>query len=365
MTWSRAFQAALFSIDGIGPATLSVCLEELEKAGLTEAEFWVNTYSIWGKIGLNEKTFKSIQKFKKEYTSSSYLEHLDQKNVRVVIPADAEFPSLLKQTERFPSVLFARGERLTGSEALLAVVGTRNITEYGRQVVGDFVPTLVHHGKTIVSGFMYGVDVEAQRAALQAGGKTVGVLGFGFDHMYPPEQGRLFHWFLAQGATFYSPFAPHVPAKKGNFPARNAVVAGMSEGVLVIEGAERSGSLITAHHAADLGREVWAVPGSIYSRFSVGTQKLINEGAQLVNSAEEILGFVSKHQARHLSAQRLVWKKLPKVKAQLCETLWNTTCTTDDLGKSLALPVTEVAVHLIELELLGLVKQVGNKWQLQ
>lgn len=330
---------------------------------MTEADFWVNKHLIWQKIGINEKIVNSIQKFKSEYTSSSYLAFLGQKDIRVILSTDKEFPPLLKQLPRKPPLLFARGGQLTGKETFLAVVGTRNITDYGQRVVNDFLPSLVQFGKTIVSGFMYGVDVAAQRAALKASGKTVGVLGFGFDFMYPPEQRNLFNRFLSQGATFLSPFAPHVPPVPGNFPARNMVVAGMSEGVLVIEGAEDSGSLITAHCAVELGREVWAVPGSIYSRFSVGTQKLLNEGAQLVNNPESVLGII-RQRGRNSSKKRL-WANFPRLKKQICEVLWTESLTTDTLQEKLDCSSAELATNLVELELIGLIKQVGNHWQLR
>lgn len=363
MRWSKAFQTALYSIDGVGPATHCKCLTALIEAEMSEEDFWVNKHLIWQTIALNEKIVQSIQNFKKEYTSSSYLESLRAKDIRVIVPTEAEFPPLLKQLERHPPVLFARGAKLTGKEAFLAVVGTRNMTDYGRRVVNDFIPPLVQFGKTIVSGFMYGVDVAAQQAALKAKGKTVGVLGFGFDFMYPPDQRGLFYWFLDQGATFLSPFAPHVSPKPGNFPARNAVVAGICEGVLVVEGANDSGSLITAHAAADLGRDVWAVPGSIYSRFSVGTQRLINEGAVLVNSAETVLGLVPKR--RKNANKRKIWAGLPEFKRKICELLWDESVPTDVLQEKLACGATQLATNLVELELLGVLEQVGNRWQLK
>jgi len=362
--WLKEFQTALYALDGVGAVTFHQVLKTLTEAEGTEADFWVGKGNIWQKIKLQEKVVQSIRKFKKEYTSSSYFESLSEKGIRVVLPAEGEFPPLLEQLPRHPPLLFARGPQLSGKEAFLAVVGTRSITDYGRRVVRDFIPPLVQFGKTIVSGFMYGVDVAAQRATLAAGGKTVGVLGFGFDHMYPPEQRALLYWFLDRGATFFSPFAPHVPAKPGNFPARNTVVAGMSEGVLVIEGAEDSGSLITAHCAAELGRDVWAVPGSIYSRFSVGTQQLLNEGAQLVNSAGEMFG-LTKRQFRKIEVQRQTWAQLPELKRKVCELLWNESASSDILQEKLACNSSELAIQLVELEMLGLIEQVGNRWSLK
>lgn len=361
--WSKQFCAALYSLDGVGSATFAKCLVALEKNEVTEAEFWVNKGEIWQKIRLSGKIVSSIRKFNKEYTSSSYFESLLAKDIRVILAGDVEFPPLLKQLPRHPPVLFARGGKLTAKETYLAVVGTRKITDYGRRVVQDFIPPIVEFGKVITSGFMYGVDVAAQRTALKAKGKTVGVLGFGFDHMYPPEQRSLFGYFLEQGATFLSPFAPHVPAKSGNFPARNAVVAGMSEGVLVIEGAKGSGSLITANHAVELGRDVWAVPGSIYSQFSVGTQQLLNEGAQLVNDPESVLGLTPRKGT--LKQRQKIWVNFPKFKRQICELLWAESLTTDDILEKINCQTAQLSTNLVELELMGVIKQLGNRWQLK
>lgn len=363
MLWSKEFQTALYSLDGVGPVTFQKVLMILKKSAATEEDFWVNKGELWSKIPLNKSIVNSIQRFKKEHTSSSYLASLNERDIRVILESDSEYPPLLKQLTNHPPLLFARGAKLTGRGDFLAVVGTRDMTAYGRQVVRDFIPLLARSRKTIVSGFMYGVDVAAQRAALKNKGKTVGVLGFGFDHMYPPEQQSLFYQFLEQGATFLSPFAPHVPAKPGNFPARNTVVAGMSEGTLVIEGAEDSGSLITAHIAAELGREVWAVPGSIYSRYSVGTQTLMNEGAQLVNSPEEVLGLTPRK--GKLEQRQKSWANLPKFKQQLCELLWVESVTVDDLLKKLHCQTVQLSTALVELEMIGMIKQVGNKWQLR
>ncbi|MFH2118396.1 MAG: DNA-processing protein DprA [Candidatus Paceibacterota bacterium] len=362
MVWSKKFQTALYSIDGVGPATFHKILKALTKHEVTESEFWVNKAQIWHEIALDKRIVESIRKFKKEHNIDSYYERLLAKDIRVALKNDSEFPSLLGQLDQPPPLLFIRGSIITNQESFIGVVGTRSITEYGRRVITEFIPPLIQFGKTIVSGFMYGVDAIAQRAALQAKGKTVGVLGFGFDFMYPPEHQALFEYFLSQGATFLSPFAPHVPARPGNFPARNAVVAGMSEGVLVIEGAADSGSLITAHCAAEFGREVWAVPGSIFNEFSAGTQILINEGAQLVRSAADVLGISPATKDRQ--NLRRAWEVFSGLKRAICERLDLEALPVDQLATKLGCRLSELAVTLVELELLGLVEQVGNKWQL-
>lgn len=360
--FSRAFQIALYAVDGIGSALHRRCLAALESRQLDEAAFWRNSGEIWQKIGLNKKIIESIKKFKKEYTLSSYQELLSSKDIRVIFPGDQEFPPLLAELENHPPLLFVRGGELAPDMSPIAVVGSRRMTEYGRRVVTELVPSLVQAGKTIVSGFMYGVDVTAQQAALRVGGSTVGVLGFGFDHLYPPEQRGLFEEFLAAGAVFLSPFAPHVPARPGNFPARNAIVAGMSEGVLVVEAAAQSGSLITAGYAADLGREVWVVSGSMFSEFSAGTKELVNQGAQLITEASDILGGTSRTPTS--AVRRRYWHSLPDHQRQICEVLEQEALPLETLSEVLSMEVKELSTNLVQLELIGVVEQSGNQWRL-
>lgn len=172
---------------------------------------------------------------------------------------------------------------------VVAVVGARNMTAYGEQVTSALAGGLSRCGATIVSGFMYGVDCAAHRAALENNGTTVGVLGYGHDFVYPENQKELMQEWLEQGMTFVSPFAPSVAPRRGNFPARNRVVASMSHAVVVTEAAEKSGSLITASYAAQEGHVVCAVPGPITNPYTRGTRELINQGAALVAGAEEVL----------------------------------------------------------------------------
>lgn len=288
MTFSKEFLVALYSLAGIGPASYRRVLTFLTINQLAEDSFWRNQNQIWQKIPLAQKTISSIKNFNNEYTPSSYLEHLRSQDIRVVFITDEEFPSLLKEIDNCPPMLFVKGAKLSPLDQYLAVVGSRKMTKYGQRVINHLIPPLIDRGKVIVSGFMYGVDVTAQQAALKNGGKTVGILGFGFDYMFPSNHQPLMKRFLKQGATFISPFAPQTPVIRSNFPRRNAIVAGMSQGVLVIEAAHRSGSHITAGFAAEFGRDVWAVPGSIFNDFSAGTARLINQGAQLVTTAEQI-----------------------------------------------------------------------------
>lgn len=286
MQWSHEFRTALYALDGVGTKTYTKALKTLSKYELSEDEFWVNKWGVWSKIPFNKNIEKSIYKFKKEYNQYSYFQKIIEKNIRVVFEEDQEYPFLLKQIDFSPPVLFVKGALLKTTQPI-SIVGTRKITAYGKSLIDYFVPSWAQN-REIVSGFMYGVDVHAQKKALESGGYTIGVLGFGFDYMYPSHQRFLMKEFLAKGASFISPFAPHVAPRPGNFPARNVLIAGMSLGVCVIEAAAKSGSLFTARLAGEMGREVWTVPGSIFSPFSAGVQALLQEGAMLLRSPEDL-----------------------------------------------------------------------------
>ena len=286
----RDHLAFLASISGIGNRTIFRLISALKKREIEWSNFWVLSSSQYGKVGLTERQISSILESRKEHTPYSYKNWLKIREMRVIGFDDAEYPPLLKKSDNFPAILFAKGTPMSWKNVpVVAVVGARNMTAYGEQVTSALAGGLSRCGATIVSGFMYGVDCAAHRAALESNGSTVGVLGYGHDFVYPENQKDLMQQWLEQGMTFISPFAPSVAPKRGNFPARNRVVAAMSHAVVVTEAAEKSGSLITAGYAAQEGRVVCAVPGPITNPYTRGTRELINQGAVLVGGADEVL----------------------------------------------------------------------------
>jgi DNA processing protein len=373
MKWSKEFRTALFSLSGVGNRTHYFLLKTLTKHEVTEAEFWANSGHIWSQIPITQKIEKSIQNFKKEYNQYSYVESLLQKKIRVSLPEEPDYPTLLKQIDFPPAVIFLKGAPLH-TNSPLGVVGTRQVTAYGKQVIRTFVPEWVKQGKEIISGFMYGADVCAQQAALDAGGYTVGVLGFGFDWMYPRSQLKLMEEFLERGATFLSPFAPHVGPKPGNFPARNTIIAGICEGICVIEAGVPSGSLLTAQMAVEFSREVWAVPGSVFSRFSLGTQKLLEQGAQCLSHPRDIDRTLRKNDALNLellsgSSAVLASDLLPQLRTlspqqqTVLDVLQPQMATIETLVNATELSLSEVGEALSELQIKGLVEEKGVWWQ--
>lgn len=209
--------------------------------------------------------------------------------VRRIALGDDEYPAQLRGAPPAPDALWAWGELAADDALAVAVVGARHATPYGLEMAEALAADLAARGVTVVSGLARGIDSAAHRGALRGGGRTIAVLGSGVDVIYPPENRRLAAAIAERGAVV-SQFAPGTPPLAYHFPERNRVIAGLSLGVVVVEAAERSGSLITAGFAAELGREVMAVPGRVTSEQSAGAHRLIQDGAALVTGWRDVVG---------------------------------------------------------------------------
>lgn len=207
--------------------------------------------------------------------------------VRILAYTDADYPQSLQNLSDKPLVLYVNGE-LPQANYALAIVGSRRCSEYGVRAAGYFAKAMTREGIPIISGGAKGIDTAAHEACLQAGGVTVAVLGCGLDIVYPPENAKLFARIAEQGALV-TEYPPGVPPAAANFPARNRIIVGLSQAVLVAEAGKRSGAVITANIAADEGREVYCVPGNIFDGSSIGCHELIRTGAKLVDMPQDIL----------------------------------------------------------------------------
>lgn len=216
------------------------------------------------------------------------LERAAEAGIRVLTLLDAEYPAGLREIPDPPPVLYCRGAILPTDRRAVAVVGTRHATGYGLRQAERLARELALAGVTVVSGLARGIDGAAHRAALDAGGRTIAALAGGLLRIYPPEHGGLADRVALAGALL-AEAPPPMPPLSGSFPQRNRIISGLSLGVLVIEAAERSGALITARHAAEQGRDAYAVPGPIDSPGSRGCHRLIQEGAKLVASVDDVL----------------------------------------------------------------------------
>jgi DNA processing protein len=278
---------------------------------------------------------------------------------RVVTLSDDDYPPLLREIPDPPPYLYLKGS-LPASRTAVAVVGSRRASEYGISSTTRLAHGLAEHGIAIISGLAQGVDAAAHRAALQASGTTVGVLGCGIDLIYPAENRRLFQEMAEKGGII-SEFPVGTPPDAPNFPRRNRIISGLARGVLVVEAAEKSGSLITARFALDQGREVFAVPGNITFRASRGTNSLIKQGAKLVETVADILGELPPENAGLPQWAQKQQFNLSADEDKLCALLADGPLQIDELTHRSGLTVPAVSAMLLRLELQGAVTQLSGK----
>jgi DNA processing protein len=287
------------------------------------------------------------------------MELLQQHGVHALTWHDSQYPRPLLEVFDRPPVLFVRGTLAPSDEWAVAVVGTRRVSVYGRQAAEEMSRGLAANRVTVVSGLARGVDAIAHRAALEAGGRTIGVLACGLDMVYPPEHKRLAEQIVEQGALL-SDYPIGTQPRSEFFPRRNRILSGISLGVLVVEGDIKSGALITARQALEQNREVFSVPGSIYSPNSRGTNKLIQDGeAKLTLDVQDILAELNLSMA----AQQIEMTELippDETESVLLRVLGGEPLHIDEVRRGCGLPIATVTSALAMLELKGLVRQVGR-----
>jgi len=277
----REYWLAFSVCPGIGPKKFELLLKNF---GSAEKAWSATSKDLEGIIGQAETA--KLNRFKSQFSIKNYVRLLRRNKANFITLTEPEYPKLLAQIHRPPFVLYIKGNTDLNAPCF-AVVGTRRITNYGREVT-EILTTELSYGFTIVSGMALGVDAEAHRSTIEAGGKTIAVLGCGVDCPTPLENEALYNGILKNGGAIVSELPLSHPPTIGSFPSRNRIIAGLSQGVLVTEGAEDSGSLITADYALKFKRPVFAVPGPITSSLSKGPFKLLSKGAKLVTSAEDI-----------------------------------------------------------------------------
>ncbi|MBU0579284.1 DNA-processing protein DprA [Patescibacteria group bacterium] len=362
--------AAILAVEGIGRRGFRKTLERLNDLSIPLEDFWQRKPAqIWKLCKLTDKQQSALRKFQKRFTPEGYYGWLGEQNIRVITNEDKEYPELLQQIDDKPLVLYAKGSLSGVNQRPIAVVGTRKISGYGQDVCARIVPQLVAQKASIVSGFMYGVDTCAQQQAVKHGGYTIGVLGFGFDYMYPTDNRQFFAEMLSKGNGFVTEYPPWIGSHKSNFPERNRIVAGMSRAVVVVEAAKKSGSHITAGFAGEYGRGVCAVPGPITNFYSEGTKWLINQGAKLVSSGKDILeeaGVFGSGWSKFIPEEKQQTSGQLSFADTLQEKIYhhllNGPCSTDELARQLSLPITDLNPILSMLELEMYLEKQNDTW---
>ena len=354
------YWVAFSGIAGVGRVRISRLREFF--GGLQDA--WKAPEGKLKQAGLDSRSIDALVAVRSGISPDAEMEKLESYRVKVLVCEDPLYPSRLKEIYDYPPVLYVRGELPLQDEPCLAVVGTRRPTIYGRQVTEEIVTDLVSSRITIVSGLARGIDSVAHRAALDAGGKTLAVFASGLDIIYPRENAKLAQAIMEHGALL-SEHPLGVKPRPESFPLRNRIMSGLSLGVVVVEAGERSGALITAHQAAEQNREVFAVPGSILSPASRGTNRLIQEGAKLVCNYADILQelnltiVVQQAGLKEFSPAGHPGVEGP-VEAAIVEQLSSEPNHIDEICRGSGLTMPEVSSSLAILELKGIARQVGN-----
>jgi DNA processing protein len=340
-------------IPGIGRVKTALLLERFHSM----KNAWSASSSELKEAGLDSKSISSIVNSRPRIVPDAEMEKMDKYKVKAVIYTSPDYPQRLKEIYDYPPILYIRGTIKPEDDYCLAIVGTRRATVYGRQVTEDIVEDLVRSNITIVSGLAKGIDSVAHRTALDSNGRTIAVFASGLDTVYPAENARLAGAIIEQGALI-SEYPLGTKPKAEHFPRRNRIMSGISPGVLVVEAGERSGALITAEQALSQNREVFAIPGSIMSPASKGTNWLLQQGAKLVTNHVDILEELNLA----VVAQQLEMKELlptNEMESRLFKNLGTEPTHIDEICRQSGLDISSVSSTLTMMELKGMIKQIG------
>jgi DNA processing protein len=344
-------------VKGIGAVRLRALIDRF---GSAEAA-WNAPVDALRAERLPPKVLENLLAVRHSVSLETLLESYARRGIQVMTWDDPAYPRRLAVIDQPPPVLYVRGELLPEDDMAVAVVGTRKMTVYGRQVAEEIGAYLAANRITLVSGLARGVDRVAHEAVLKAGGRSIAVLGSGVDRIYPSEHSRLAEEIMRHGAVI-SDYAPGTPPDGVNFPPRNRIISGLSLATIVVEASFQSGSLITATFAAEQGREVFAVPGPIYGPQSKGCNQLIRDGAHPLINMEELIsvlqldGVVQKQEARSLLSDPAL---LTPSEARLLQVLADVPQHMDEICAQSGLPIDAVSAALTLMELKGIVRQAG------
>jgi len=351
----RAYWVGFHHVPFVGPARLRRLLETFDS--LKQA--WYAPEQDLRRC-LESRAVEGLVQTRRTLDLAAFMARIERSDTRFVTSAEAGYPALLREIAAPPPVLYYMGELLETDRAAVAIVGTRRITAYGREVTAKIASGLARAGVTVVSGLARGVDGVAHQAALDAGGRTIAVLGSGLNQIYPPEHRNLARRICEQGAVV-SDYLPDTPPDGPNFPPRNRIISGLSLGVVVVEAPERSGALITVDFAADQGREIFAVPGPVTSANSSGCNRLIREGARVVRSAEDVLEDLEINRFHEPApVQRAL--PLSAEDERLLAVMGIIPRHIDEIAALCDAPVVEISTRLMLLELQGVVRNTGSQF---
>lgn len=349
----RAFYIAFNRVPGIGPARLAALLEKC--GGIAEA--WKAPIQTLQEAGLDRRSIENLLNARQRLDPKAELDRVLRSGCGVFCWDIDCYPANLRKIPQPPPVLYVRGQLEEQDELAVAIVGTRQASAYGREVARELGTELGRHGITVVSGLALGVDTIAHQAALDAGGRTIAVLGSGVDQIYPARNRKLALQIIEQGALI-SEYPMGTRPEASNFPPRNRIISGLSLAVIVVEAGKRSGALITASFAAEQSRDVFAVPGSILSPGSDGCNRLIRDGAIPVTSTSDLLERLQIADAVAHQEARVTVPASP-AEEMILQHISAEPQHMNEIVRAAPLETSEVSSLLAMMELKGLVRQVG------
>lgn len=376
MSEERAFWLAWSQLEGIGPILLNRLKQQF---GSLITAWEAHPNELEAVEGLGELSAQAIAQQRSRIDPQALLRQHEQENPRFWTPADADYPRLLLEIPDPPAVLYYRGtvdrDENRGTRSCIGIVGTRYPTEYGRRWTRKLSTALAHAGFTVVSGLAQGIDTEAHRSCVTAGGRTLAVMGTGVDIIYPWNNRALSKEIRQQGLLL-SEYPAQTPPDRVNFPRRNRIIAGLCRVTLVLEAPQKSGSLITARLANDYGRDVYALPGSLDSERSLGCLELLNNGAQVILGEDHLIGLLETlprlqtlSDAAPMQTELPLMQTSPQVQLSpqldaVLQTVKLEPISIDLIVQQAQLSTADVLSALAQLELMGLVTQMpGMRYQ--
>ena len=350
----------LSKIPHLGPKR---CRQLVEYFGSPKKVLSASSSSLLRVPEMGEKIVSSIIQEREGIEIDEDLKTIDKLVIHLISFQDDEYPRNLLHTFNPPFLLYVRGNLREEDRDAVAMVGTRRATTYGKIVTRKLARELAKEGITIVSGMARGIDTAAHWGALEAGGRTIAVLGCGVDVVYPPENRKLMAEIIESGAVI-SEFPLGTPPEGVHFPQRNRMISGLSKGVVVVEAPLRSGALITADFALEQGREVFSVPGNTTSPYSQGTNRLIKQGAKLVEEAQDVLEELDLSPLGEMKRQKMSSRgklSLSLEEEKILDLLGGQPSHIDLLVQESSLPAPKVAEVLMRLEIKGLIRQLAGQ----
>lgn len=344
---------------GIGNSNINNIVEKF----CNLSEFWeLDNRQIRAMKSIREEVKEKIINNRSIDNIKRFFNNIEKQNIDIVTIFDEEYPSGLRYINDSPQVLYIKGKNFLNNSIAIAIVGSRKATSYGKWACEKFTKELVELGVTVVSGLASGIDTIAHKITLENAGKTVAVLGNGIDTIYPKRNLSLYKEIEREG-TIVTEFPLGTPPLAYNFPQRNRIISGLSHGVIIIEAQEKSGSLITAHHALDQGKDVFALPGNINSIFSGGTNKLIKDGAKPLLSMDDIIEEIWELQqiVMENKSNRINYSDYSETEIKIIRILESGPVHTDIIAYKMGIDIQVATSLLTVLELKGAIRELSSR----